>query len=108
RAVLDPANYLQCEQEPYPQAYQALLPWLAYVHVKDVRGDGTLAVAGEGEANWPELLRKLRQDGYDGFLALEPHLASAGKYQGFSGPDLFRQAVQALKHLLDEMDWKYS
>lgn len=108
RAVLDPANYLQCEQEPYPQAYQALLPWLAYVHVKDVRGDGTLAVAGEGEAKWPELLRKLRQDGYDGFLALEPHLASAGKYQGFSGPDLFRQAVQALKHLLDEMDWKYS
>lgn len=108
RAVLDPANYLQCEQEPYPEAYQAVLPWLAYVHVKDVRKDGMLAVAGEGEARWPDLLRKLRQDGYAGILALEPHLASSGKYQGFSGPDLFRQAVQALKHLLDEMNWKYA
>lgn len=108
RAVLDPANYLQCEQQPFPEAYEAIRPWLEYVHVKDVNAEGTLVVAGEGDARWSDLLRRLRDDGYDGFLSLEPHLAAAGQYQGFSGAALFRQASQALQSLLREMDWKYA
>jgi sugar phosphate isomerase/epimerase len=108
RAVLDPANYLQCAQTPYPDAYEAVHPWLGYVHVKDVREDGTLVVAGEGAAHWQELLRRLRADGYDGFLALEPHLKAAGQYQGFSGPDRFCQASQALQQLLHAMQWEYA
>jgi 3-dehydroshikimate dehydratase len=108
RSVLDPANYLQCEQVPYPDAYEATLPWLDYVHVKDVRADGTLVPAGEGEGHWPELLERLRKDGYDGFLALEPHLKAAGQFQGFSGPNLFQSASQALQSLLKKMDWEYA
>jgi sugar phosphate isomerase/epimerase len=107
RAAFDPANFLQCNQTPYPDAYTALQPWLEYVHVKDVRSDGTLVVAGEGAAHWLELLQQLQQDGYDGFFALEPHLAAAGQYQGFSGPDLFRSASQALQKLLQQIGWKY-
>jgi 3-dehydroshikimate dehydratase len=108
RSVLDPANYLQCAQEPYPTAYEATRPWLEYVHVKDVRPDGTLAVAGEGAGHWPALLRRLRADHYDGFLSLEPHLSAAGQYQGFSGPDLFRQAARTLQGLLTAMQWEYA
>lgn len=108
RSVLDPANYLQCDQTPYPDAYEATLPWLEYVHVKDVRLDRSMAVAGEGAANWPATLQRLRRDGYDGFLALEPHLVKAEQYQGFSGPELFRQASHALKTLLRDMDWPYA
>ncbi|GCE49746.1 sugar phosphate isomerase/epimerase [Thermosporothrix hazakensis] len=107
RAVLDPANYLECKQVPFPDAYTAIKPWLAYVHVKDVTHDGTLVVAGEGEANWPALLEQLRTDGYDGFFALEPHLAAAGQYQGFSGAALFRKASQSFQHLLKTMHWEY-
>jgi 3-dehydroshikimate dehydratase len=107
RAVLDPANYLQCQQTPYPDAYDAIRPWLEYVHVKDVSADGTLVVAGQGEGHWPDLLQRLRADGYDGYLALEPHLAAAGQFQGFSGPERFRQASQALQKLLRAMDWQY-
>ncbi len=107
RAVLDPANYLQCQQTPYPDAYEAVRPWLEYVHVKDVRADETLVVAGEGEGHWPELLQRLHTDGYDGFLSLEPHLAKAGQYQGFSGPERFRRASQALQGLLHAMNWEY-
>src|SRR5579884_2372052 len=47
-------------------------------------------------------------DGYEGFLALEPHLAAEGQFGGFSGADLFHQAVHALKGLLEEMRWEYS
>jgi 3-dehydroshikimate dehydratase len=108
RAVLDPANFLQCDQEPYPDAYERLRPWLEYVHVKDVRADGTLTVAGGGAAHWPELLQRLRADGYNGYLSLEPHLALAGQYQGFSGPDRFRHASQALQDLLRTMHWDFA
>ncbi|GER91371.1 xylose isomerase [Dictyobacter vulcani] len=108
RSVLDPANYLQCDQRPYPDAYEATKPWLEYVHVKDVRADSSMAVAGEGESNWPAILQRLRSDGYNGYIALEPHLAAAGQYQGFSGPDLFRRASQALQTLLRDMDWSYA
>jgi sugar phosphate isomerase/epimerase len=108
RALFDPANFLQCGQVPYPTAYDALCPWLDYVHVKDVDRDGRLVVAGAGEADWPGLLARLRADGYDGFLSLEPHLAAAGQFAGFSGADLFREASQALQRLLRNMGWDFA
>jgi len=108
QAVFDPANFIQCGQTPYPDAYEATRPWLRYVHVKDARSDGSVVPAGEGVSHWPELLQRLRADGYDGFLSLEPHLALAGQYQGFSGPDLFRRASQALQQMLQAMGWEYA
>ncbi len=103
RNVLDPANFLQCAQVPYPDAYTALKPWTQYVHVKDVKANGTLVPAGEGDTHWKDLLQQLRADGYSGFLALEPHLSAAGQFQGFSGPELFRKASQALQKLLNDI-----
>jgi 3-dehydroshikimate dehydratase len=108
QAAFDPANFIQCGQTPYPDAYEALRPWVRYMHVKDARPDGSVVAAGEGAARWPDLLQRLRADGYDGFFALEPHLASAGQYQGFSGPELFRRASQALQRLLQAMGWEYA
>lgn len=108
RAILDPANFIQCGQIPYPDAYESLRPWLRYLHVKDALPDGTVVAAGEGVTNWPVLLQRLRTDGYAGFFSLEPHLAAAGQFQGFSGPDLFRKASQALQGMLREMGWEYA
>lgn len=108
QAVFDPANFIQCGQTPYPDAYQALRPWLRYIHVKDALPDGTVVAAGEGVARWPELLQQLRMDGYDGFFSLEPHLALAGQYRGFSGPELFQHASRSFQHLLEAMNWEYA
>lgn len=108
QAAFDPANFIQCGEPPYPEAYQALKPWIRYVHVKDALPDGQVVPAGEGVARWPDLLRALRRDGYDGFLSLEPHLAAAGQFQGFSGPELFKRASQALQNMLHEMQWHYA
>jgi 3-dehydroshikimate dehydratase len=106
QAAFDPANFIQCGQTPYPDAYDQLRPWLRYVHVKDALPDGTVVPAGEGAARWPELLQRLHQDGYDGFFSFEPHLAASGQSGGFSGAEQFRRAVKALKGLLGEIGWK--
>jgi sugar phosphate isomerase/epimerase len=106
--AFDPANFVVSGVQPYPDAYDALQPWIRHVHVKDAREDRTVVPAGDGIARWPELLARLRSDGYDGFFSLEPHLAAAGRYAGFSGPDLFRQAARAFKGLLDAMGWEYA
>lgn len=108
QAAFDPANFIQCGQTSYPEAYEQLRPWVRYVHVKDARLDGSVVAAGEGVAHWPEILQRLREDSYDGFFSLEPHLAAAGQYSGFSGPDLFRRASQALQQMLRAMGWDYA
>jgi sugar phosphate isomerase/epimerase len=107
QAIFDPANFIQCEQKPYPDAYEALRPWLCYMHVKDALSDGTVVAAGEGKAQWREILQQLRAEGFDGFFSLEPHLALSGQFQGFSGPELFRKASQAFQRLLQAIGWKY-
>jgi sugar phosphate isomerase/epimerase len=107
RAVFDPANFIQCGELPYPDAYQVLRRWVRYVHVKDARPDGTVVPAGEGAGQWPEFLASLRADGFDGTFSLEPHLETGGQYGGTSGVEGFRRAAQALKRLLHDMGWTY-
>jgi 3-dehydroshikimate dehydratase len=107
QAILDPANFIQCGQAPFPDGYKALRPWLRYIHVKDARPDGSIVEAGEGAAHWPELLQALQQDRYDGFFSLEPHLLTSEQFQGFSGPELFRHASQTFQQLLMQMGWDF-
>jgi sugar phosphate isomerase/epimerase len=101
RAAWDAANFVQVGVSPYNEGYASLRPFIEYVHVKDAHfGSDTVVPAGEGDGQLPETLSALRASGYDGFFSLEPHLASAGTYSGFSGPELFRKAAGALKALL--------
>jgi sugar phosphate isomerase/epimerase len=104
RATFDNANFVQCGVRPFSDAYPLLRPYLLYMQVKDARAaDGEVTPAGEGDGELRETLTALRDSGFDGFLSLEPHLDLAGRQGGFSGPDKFRQATQALKGLLDEL-----
>jgi sugar phosphate isomerase/epimerase len=102
RAAWDAANFVQCKiDSPYTDGYEALRPYIEYVHVKDVlSGSGKIVPAGEGEGQWSETLSALDASGFDGFFSLEPHLASAGPYSGFSGPELFAEAARAFRELL--------
>jgi sugar phosphate isomerase/epimerase len=74
---------------------------VACVQVKDALvADKTITVAGDGDGQIPELLVALRESGYGGFLALEPHLKVAGQRGGFSGPGGMRRAAEALRDLM--------
>ena len=44
-----------------------------------------------------------RDSGFKDFVSLEPHLAQAGRYGGFSGPEGFARASQSVKFILNEL-----
>jgi sugar phosphate isomerase/epimerase len=99
-AAFDPANALRCGDQPYPDGYARVRPWLRQVHVKDLDEDGRVVPAGFGEADWAGLLGALRRDGYRGLISLEPHLLRAGRQGGFTGPTRFGEAHRALRALM--------
>ncbi|RAP75049.1 sugar phosphate isomerase/epimerase family protein [Paenibacillus montanisoli] len=102
RHAFDPGNYIQSGVASTMAAYRLLEGYVAYMHVKDVSSrTGKETPAGQGDGRLPELIGSLQQRGYDGFLSLEPHLASTGQYPNESSEELFVRASRALKSILD-------
>jgi sugar phosphate isomerase/epimerase len=70
------AAYMGGEDAPYPDGYAQLRPHVRHVHFKDVRKSpesGTREVVVDGIIDWPEALRALRADGFDGWISVETH-----------------------------------
>ncbi len=109
RAAFDPANFIQCGVRPMDEAWPLLADVSTHIHIKDaLLADGQVVPAGRGDGQVKELLRALVGRGYRGDLTLEPHLKAAGPYGGFTGPELFHTAVEALKTLLSDVEGKAS
>jgi sugar phosphate isomerase/epimerase len=101
RAAWDAANFVQVGVRPFTEGYALLRPHLEYVQVKDAHlATGEVVAAGRGDGEVRETLRALREDGFDGFFSLEPHLSRAHELGGFSGPQLFTEAHTAFTDLL--------
>jgi len=65
------------------RALDAIRPYLAHVHAKDMVIDAGLkrgrvyVPVGEGEVRWKEIVASLVHTGYDGVLSLETHHVGA-------------------------------
>jgi sugar phosphate isomerase/epimerase len=93
RINLDTANPLLADESPF-EAAKKLLPFVAYVHLKDFITEGsdkfkdyssikwriqtsrksvrmTGIEAGSGEAQLPEIMTALKKNGYKGFVSIE-------------------------------------
>ena len=117
RAVFDFANFVQCGQDTLA-AYELLKPYIAYVHIKDALADGgRVTPAGWGQGNVKAILADLKASGYDGYLSLEPHLTDftgfrglengpAGEKWHMDGETAWRIALDALKAVLWELEWR--
>jgi sugar phosphate isomerase/epimerase len=104
RATFDAANFVQCGVAPHTEAYPLLRPHLVYLQVKDaIAATGEVVPAGQGDGQVADTLAALHASGFSGFASLEPHLAAAGPFGGFSGPELFGVAARALRQLLDDL-----
>ena len=114
KAVFDPANFVQCKQDT-KYAYEILKDYIEYMHIKDARYvDNKVVPAGMGDGNVPYVLKALFENGYDGFVSLEPHL---GHFAGLAALELddamldlpeggegtFTLAYRALCGILDEI-----
>lgn len=109
RATFDAANFVQCGVAPHTEAYPLLAPYLEYLQVKDaLAATGEVVPAGQGDGQVRLTLAALAEAGFAGFASLEPHLAVAGRFGGFSGPEDFTRAADALKGLLAQvgMTWR--
>jgi sugar phosphate isomerase/epimerase len=101
RMTFDPANFVICGVRPFTEGYELLKDYIDYVHIKDaLLVEQKVVPAGEGDGEVEKLLRALKARNYDGFLSLEPHLAMAGESRGWSGPELFERATDALNAIL--------
>lgn len=108
KAAWDAANFVQVGVRPFTEGFALLRPHLEYVQIKDARlEDGEVVTSGRGDGEVREFLAAIRDDGFDGFFSLEPHLSLAYETGGFSGPDLFREAHSAFTGLLDELGIQY-
>ena len=115
KAVFDPANFVQCNVKPYPEAFTLLEDYVVYFHVKDaVYSDHHVVPVGEGDGKVKELFTYLNKKNYNGFLSLEPHLSNFDGLKNLelksnhrqleqSGPVLFGTATKALKGILSEI-----
>jgi sugar phosphate isomerase/epimerase len=102
----DPANFVHVgEATSVTDGWEKLGPRTRHVHIKDYRmATKEVLPAGEGDGQIDLLLQRLAQAGYTGFLALEPHLAFAGRSSGFSGADGMERAAVALRSLMNTLD----
>lgn len=90
RILYDQANLTFTENEDWQEAIAIQQQYVAYMHVKDLvfkegvaftssnvaRPDESernvyTRIVGEGVVPWPEILRKVKELGYDGWLSLE-------------------------------------
>ncbi|MCE2489597.1 MAG: sugar phosphate isomerase/epimerase [Anaerolineae bacterium] len=100
RLIWDPANYVQVGVLNCMQYFDAQAERIDCVHVKDSLADKRVVPAGQGEGQFPELMAVLRERGFSGVLALEPHLKRAEQSIGYSGPDGMTVAVKALRNVM--------
>ncbi len=116
--VYDPANFLQCGQDP-AQTLAKLHADTNYFHIKDVVAQtGEIVPAGHGDGRISELIAMLDPDA-DVVLTLEPHLrVFAGyaqidtsemknKYTYETNDQAFDAAAAALKELLVQNGYIY-
>lgn len=105
KAAFDFANTVLIGYRAMEDWFPWLLPHLHTLHIKDaVEIDKKIVPAGEGDGQMVETIRWLIEQGWTGTLTIEPHLSSAGKFGGFSGEQLFEEAVKALRKVVGEAE----
>lgn len=88
KAAFDFANFVQCGEDT-ARCWELLKAYVVYIHIKDaVAGNNENVVCGTGDGKIPQLLaRAIREEGYEGFLTLEPHLVLFDTLQSLETAD---------------------
>lgn len=71
----DPGNTVfgGAHDAPFPGEYELGAAVIRHVHVKDPDGTAGYVRLGDGSLDWPAILDRLADDGYQGYVSLETH-----------------------------------
>lgn len=99
--IFDPANFVQCHVNTYPEAFDLLKDYVTYYHIKDaIMETGKVVPSGLGDGHLKEIISSIKERGYEGFLSLEPHLGDFVGFSDLEGDDdshKFKEASDASK-----------
>jgi len=76
KVLFDPGNEIWVNEKASDDAYAAVKPYLAHIHIKDadiIDGKPDGVKIGEGLVDYVGLFKKLISDGYEGNVMLETH-----------------------------------
>jgi len=111
KLAYDPANFVWGSHiiNNMDECWPVMEPYVVHVHIKDWKLGSTNigCIPGEGDGQIGDLLKKLLEINYDGFLTLEPHLKLGEKFGGSSGPELFMKAIEATRALCKDTGLEY-
>jgi len=103
--VFDPANYSVAGENAL-EAEKTMHPYIGYVHVKDYAGhDLDMSIPGQGVSCIPQVFERLKDR--DLFISMEPHLDVAGQFGGFTAPEKYASAVDAVRSIMDGIGIKW-
>lgn len=116
KCIFDPANFIECDVETYPHAFNLLKDYILYFHIKDAVGKGEIVPAGEGKGHIPEIIAEASQIyDRDVTLSVEPHLALFDGFINLENSDIeeikkyhtqseiaFGIAISAIKKIIEK------
>jgi sugar phosphate isomerase/epimerase len=116
KCIFDPANFVECEVETYPHAFNLLKDYILYFHIKDAFGMGRIVPAGEGMGHIPEIIAEANElydrdvilsvephlSNFDGFAALEKEGITEFKKDKSNSEITFGIAVSAIKKIIEK------
>lgn len=107
--LYDPGNLTVEGLAPYDDGWKKGLDQITeYLHIKDkLPGEAVFVPAGEGVAQFAEIFQDLKERNWSGYATLEPHMKAAGRYSGFSGPEMFVKAAEGFKRICDRAGVQY-
>ena len=116
KGIFDPANFIQCGVDTL-EAFNILLPYIEYMHIKDVKKvEGTVVPSGFGDGQITKLIKIYSSKPGRSFLSVEPHLAVFKGFENLednksinkdfvyeSTEKSFTAAVEAAKSILNNL-----
>ncbi|MCK9266955.1 sugar phosphate isomerase/epimerase [bacterium] len=90
KLMYDTGNVVAYQDGDAFDNYMQLKPYIGYVHIKDYKridGKSAAVYPGEGEGRVKEVMADLKKTGYDGFVSIEPHMASVVHLRKVGDPE---------------------
>ena len=112
RLVYDPANFVWGEGivNNMEVCWPVMKDWVSHIHIKDWKlGSQDIGIMpGKGDGQIDELLSELKTLNFDGFVTMEPHLDSGGRFGGSTSRGHYVHALQEVRDMAAKLELKLS